>query len=112
MKEAKRKYYYRHRDRLLAEKKERRANGLDKPQYKPYRFSIKTQARQKVGYALKMGVLKKEPCKVCGKSKVEGHHEDYTKPLEVIWLCPIHHASEHTLNRIIVRELVTAGCPL
>ena len=34
--------------------------------------------------------LKKKKCK-CGKVKVEAHHEDYSKPLEVIWLCRKHH---------------------
>lgn len=36
------------------------------------------------------GVLVRQPCEVCG-SKAQAHHNDYSKPLEVRWLCPLHH---------------------
>ena len=33
-------------------------------------------------------------CSSCGKlCKAEGHHEDYSRPLEVIWLCRKCHSS-------------------
>jgi hypothetical protein len=32
-----------------------------------------------------------QPCEVCGATKVEKHHPDYSKPLEVRWLCREHH---------------------
>lgn len=41
--------------------------------------------------ALEAGTIVKKPCQVCGNLKVEGHHEDYSKPLEVDWLCRKHH---------------------
>lgn len=38
-------------------------------------------------------------CQNCGVSatnrELDGHHEDYSKPLEVIWLCRICHKKEH-----------------
>ncbi|MFC3331681.1 hypothetical protein ACFOEM_04310 [Paenalcaligenes hominis] len=34
-------------------------------------------------------------CEVCGKSKVDAHHDDYSKPLEVRWLCREHHMQHH-----------------
>jgi len=34
-------------------------------------------------------------CEVCGNQNAEGHHFDYSKPLEVIWLCPVHHKDMH-----------------
>ena len=38
----------------------------------------------------------KQPCEVCSTlEKVQGHHEDYDKPLEVRWLCPKHHKARH-----------------
>ncbi len=30
-------------------------------------------------------------CSDCGETKVEAHHEDYSKPLDVEWLCKKHH---------------------
>lgn len=31
----------------------------------------------------------------CGRTDVHAHHDDYTKPLEVRWLCPLHHHRHH-----------------
>ncbi len=38
--------------------------------------------------ALARGDIKKHPCVKCGNLRVHGHHEDYSKPLNVVWLCP------------------------
>jgi hypothetical protein len=49
-----------------------------------------------VGKAIRNGQLVKGPCSVCGATeRVEGHHEDYSKPLEVVWLCKLHHRRRH-----------------
>lgn len=45
--------------------------------------------------AIKAGLIKKEPCCVCGAVKSIGHHNDYNKPLVVTWLCPAHHQAWH-----------------
>ena len=46
--------------------------------------------------AIKAGRLVRGPCAVCGVAeRTEGHHPDYDKPLEVVWLCNKHHAMEH-----------------
>lgn len=46
--------------------------------------------------ALKTGKLKKGPCEICGtRRRVQAHHEDYSKPLKVRWLCIKHHHAEH-----------------
>ena len=59
------------------------------------KYPEKTNARRKVAYAVKLGKLQKEPCRDCGKEYVHAHHPDYSKPLDVIWLCAVHHKLEH-----------------
>lgn len=51
--------------------------------------------RIKLNYAVKIGKVTKSPCVICGDEKSQGHHEDYSKPLEVIWLCRKHHIERH-----------------
>lgn len=58
----------------------------------------KYSAHVKVGNALRNGKLVKQPCEVCGESVVHGHHCDYDRPLEVMWLCAEHHAQWHSEN--------------
>lgn len=52
-------------------------------------------ARIDVKNALTTGKIVKLPCQVCGEIKVEAHHTDYSKPLEVEWLCRKHHLEVH-----------------
>jgi transcriptional regulator with XRE-family HTH domain len=46
--------------------------------------------------AIERGELVRQPCEKCGSTKrIHAHHEDYAKPLEVVWLCPGHHVRRH-----------------
>ena len=50
------------------------------------------EAHVMVGAAKRKGILKKQPCEICGSTvRIEAHHEDYSKPLDVRWLCSDHH---------------------
>jgi|SRR5208282_525360 len=54
----------------------------------------------------------KMACEVCGgRDKVEAHHDDYTKPLEVRHLCKKHHVEADRIRRAndVQRNCVTAG---
>ena len=51
--------------------------------------------RLTLNYAVRTGKVKKFSCKICGNKKSEGHHENYGNPLDVIWLCKIHHEDYH-----------------
>lgn len=55
----------------------------------------KERAHRAVNNALRDGRLGGMPCEVCGASKAEAHHADYSKPLEVRWLCLSHHRELH-----------------
>lgn len=49
-----------------------------------------------VSIAIKNKIIKKNPCYNCGsKIKLEAHHVDYTKPLDIIWLCKKCHIDLH-----------------
>lgn len=51
----------------------------------------KWEARAAVKKALKNGTLVKKSCEVCDNPKVEAHHPDHNKPLDIKWLCRLHH---------------------
>ena len=61
-------------------------------------YPEKVNARKLLRYAIRLGLLKQRPCAICGSVKSQGHHEDYSKPLEVIWLCQLHHSEKHKLS--------------
>ena len=50
-----------------------------------------------VNDAIRRGkLIKPDACSRCGKTgRIHGHHPDYSKPLEVMWLCHGCHIAEH-----------------
>lgn len=52
-------------------------------------------AHHAVEHEIKMGRMVRGRCEVCGADRVDGHHDDYAKPLEVRWLCRGHHLQLH-----------------
>lgn len=52
-------------------------------------------AHNAVARALRTGKLVRESCVRCGEKKSIAHHEDYDKPLEVVWLCQPCHKQRH-----------------
>ena len=59
------------------------------------RGSEKIVAHSMVAYAIKTGRLIPKSCELCGAENSDAHHDDYSKPLDVIWLCRKHHAKRH-----------------
>ena len=58
--------------------------------------------------AIKKGVVvRKTHCEECGetgvfkdgRTKVQAHHPDYSKPLDVMWLCQVCHHQWHKKNK-------------
>lgn len=52
-------------------------------------------AHSAVARAIKAGRLLRMPCSRCGDANSLAHHEDYDKPLEVVWLCQPCHKQRH-----------------
>lgn len=56
----------------------------------------KRKARMMVRNGVTACRIIKQPCEVCGTTrKIHAHHEDYSKPLQVTWLCVKHHYERH-----------------
>ena len=54
------------------------------------------KAHQLVAKAIRQKVLIKQPCEVCGTTcNINAHHDDYSLPLSVRWLCVKHHCEHH-----------------
>lgn len=60
---------------------------------------IVQSAYNKIKYSIKLGIIKKQPCGICHSPNSQAHHEDYSKPLDVIWLCARHHRDRHMENK-------------
>lgn len=56
---------------------------------------FKANSRSYANVYQRRGLLKINTCEICGK-KAEKHHDDYSKPLEVRWLCREHHLENHS----------------
>jgi hypothetical protein len=66
---------------------------LDQEPERAHRRAVRIQTFM----AIRNGKLKRQPCEVCGTTeRIEAHHDDYSKPLEVRWLCTTHHAEHHS----------------
>jgi ribosomal protein S27AE len=52
-------------------------------------------AHNAVSRAIRSGKIQRLPCIRCGESKSVAHHEDYDKPLDVMWLCQPCHKQRH-----------------
>lgn len=98
-----REYYRQYRlDNLDKVKKKDKRHGKAKAKLKKYgsvwsrtRYPEKYKARYLLNNAIASGKVIKQPCIDCGNKKSHGHHEDYSKPLEVVWLCNVCHVKHH-----------------
>jgi hypothetical protein len=63
-------------------------------------YPERRKAQVTVGNAIRDGLL--TPWPVCAipecNCKPEAHHPDYSKPLDVVWLCSAHHKQAHSLT--------------
>lgn len=55
------------------------------------KYPEKWAARAKLRYWVKTGKIAHLTCETCGNFLSEAHHPDYSKPLDIWWLCKVHH---------------------
>ncbi len=79
----------------------RRGNRQSAEYIRKYKekYPNKYRAKTLVNNAIRDGKLHREPCDVCGANEwVHAHHDDYSKPLNIRWLCSAHHSQWHKEN--------------
>ena len=53
------------------------------------------KAHNAVSKGIKKGILIRQPCCRCNEINSLAHHDDYDKPLDVMWLCQPCHKQRH-----------------
>jgi hypothetical protein len=93
MTEYRRRYRQRNREKIAAYNRAWQAKNKEK-----------RAAHGAVEYALLCGALVRETCEICGECRTDGHHEDYSRPLDVRWLCKLHHRQVHAGKISLLRR--------
>lgn len=75
---------------FLNRKREAQQRYAAKPETK-----FKEWARREIRKMIEQGKIERGACEKCGKPNGQAHHEDYSKPLDVIWLCSACHGKAH-----------------
>jgi len=105
------RYYYDNQEEILLQKKEYLKNLSPKAKIKRTldlkkhneKYPNRHKARILLIAAVNHGeLIRPAECSVCKvKCTPDGHHDNYSKPLEVRWLCKRCHASWHSNNKTI-----------
>ena len=59
----------------------------------------KYRAHTALNNAIRDGKISRQPCGTCGSPKAQAHHDDYSRPLDVHWLCSSCHSAHHKALR-------------
>lgn len=74
-------------ERLRSTEAERKRLRVEYQRNMRARNPEKYKARTAIGNAVRDGRIIRLPCEMCGSKKSHGHHDAYSKPLDVRWLC-------------------------
>lgn len=88
----------RRKKKLQQDKESRKRNYAKRKAYDEARDKQKYRARNIVRNRIYRGTLTRKPCEKCGLPNAHAHHDDYSKPLEIRWLCPVHHKEAHRVG--------------
>jgi hypothetical protein len=103
-----RNYYHENKEELrkkqntYREQNQEKANERSRVYRQTQEGSMKEKARDKIQKALRKGTLVRPSyCEDCKQELfVEAHHEDYSKPLDVQWLCKECHWKRHSTRSV------------
>ena len=88
----------RRKKKLQQDRESRKRNYAKRKAYDEARDRQKYLARGLVRKRIYRGTLTRQPCEKCGLPNGHAHHDDYSKPLEIRWLCPVHHKEVHRVG--------------
>jgi len=91
------KEHYREYERARFQREERKARIAEYQRKRRKRNPGKEFARSALSNAIRIRKIKRpDMCEKCGSGgRIEGHHNNYDKPLDVQWLCFVCHRAEH-----------------
>ena len=89
------KNYHKNKEHYTRYDKERYASDPKRRRAVESRSKEKKKASSMINVRVQRGTMTRGSCEICGKERACGHHEDYAKPLDVVWLCYRHHAQLH-----------------
>lgn len=97
--------YYRMYDRKRASMPHRKALGIRVHAAWKAKHPKRRKAQIMLGNAVRTGRV--VPWPVCAvpecSERPEAHHPNYDAPLDVVWLCPVHHKQTHALARQLMK---------
>jgi len=76
-------------------------------------YTVKDKINRQVSRAVQCGDIEKpSTCLLCLRSdcRIVGHHEDYSLPMAVVWLCDSCHRNVHAGNISLLPELMPERC--
>lgn len=88
----------------------------ERKQREKMRNAVRSTAWRRLREAIEEGrIHKPSRCEDCGVvfpvEQIHGHHEDYTKPLNVIWVCRGCHQARHDAMKADSPSPVPQECP-
>lgn len=98
------------KNRGVVNKRTRERYAIDKTHIieRDRRHAEKKKAQHLVQTYVNRGkIIKPKICSICNceSKRIEGHHADYSKPLEIIWVCnPCHHNIHKSLKERVQPE--------
>ena len=73
----------------------RRKYHLDYQKKYKEKYRERIKATNIIKVLIEQKKITPQKCEVCGDKKADAHHPDYSKPLEIVWLCRSHHRKTH-----------------